>query len=92
MAGKLAPPRAIGFLSASLLNLNGMIGAGIFALPALLYAGMGSFAPIAILFFAIPTACLALAVCKLSNVFDESGGVQLYVETALGKFAGFQVG
>lgn len=92
MAEKLAPPRAISFLSASLLNLNGMIGAGIFALPALLYAGVGSFAPIAILLFAIPTACLALAVCKLSTVFDQSGGVQLYVETALGKFLGFQVG
>lgn len=92
MTEHAAPPRVVGIFGASLLNLNGMIGAGIFALPALLYAGVGNFAPIAILLFAVPTACLALAVCKLSTVFDESGGAQLYIETALGKFAGFQVG
>ena len=92
MTQKLAPPRVVGILGASLLNLNGMIGAGIFALPALLYIGLGNFAPWAVLLFAIPTACLAAAVCKLSTLFDESGGAQLYVETALGKFTGFQVG
>lgn len=92
MADKLEPPRVVGIIGASLLNLNGMIGAGIFALPALLYAGLGNFAPWAILLFAIPTACLAVAVCKLSTLFDQSGGAQLYVETAMGKFAGFQVG
>lgn len=92
MTQKIAPPREVGLLGASLINLNGMVGAGVFALPALLYAGLGNFAPVAILLFAIPTACLALAVCKLSTVFDQSGGAQLYIETALGKFAGFQVG
>lgn len=92
MADRIVPPRVIGIAGASLLNINGMIGAGIFALPALLYAGLGNFAPIAILLFVIPTACLALVACKLSTVFDESGGAQLYVETALGKFTGFQVG
>ncbi|MEP3722878.1 MAG: APC family permease, partial [Parasphingorhabdus sp.] len=92
MTDIIAPPRVVGTMGASLLNLNGMIGAGIFALPALLYVGLDSFAPIAILLFAIPTACLAVSVCKLSTLFDGSGGVQLYVETALGKFTGFQVG
>ncbi len=92
MTEKLEPPRVVGILGASLLNLNGMIGAGIFALPALLYVGLGGFAPWAILLFAIPTACLAAAASKLSTLFDASGGAQLYVETALGKFTGFQVG
>jgi len=92
MTEKLVPPRVVGILGASLLNINGMIGAGIFALPALLYVGVGNFAPLAILLFAIPTACLALVVAKMSTLFDESGGMQLYIETALGKFTGFEVG
>jgi len=92
MTDKLVPPRVVGTLAASLLNINGMVGAGIFALPALLYAGVGNFAPFAILVFAIPTACLALVVAKMSTLFSESGGIQLYVETALGKFTGFEVG
>ena len=92
MTEKLVPPRAVGIAGATLLNLNGMIGAGIFALPALLYAGVGSFAPIAILMFAIPTICLALIPAKLSTLFERSGGAQLHVETAMGKYAGYQVG
>lgn len=38
-------PRTVGFWGAALLPVNGMIGAAIFALPALLVAGVGSFAP-----------------------------------------------
>jgi len=92
MTQKLAPPRVVGVVGASLLNINGMIGAGIFALPALLYAGVGNFAPFAILLFALPLACVALLIGKLSTMFEQSGGGQLYIEKALGKFSGFQVG
>ena len=35
---KIAPPRTVGFWGTSLFPLNGMIGAGIFALPAVLVA------------------------------------------------------
>jgi len=86
------PPRVVRTAGAVLLNLNGMVGAGIFALPALLYLNIGSFAPLAILLFAIPIACVAAIIAKLSTLFERSGGGQLYAETALGKFAGFQVG
>ena len=92
MSDRPQPPRVLGTASAVLINLNGMVGAGIFALPALLYLGIGSFAPIAILLFAIPIACTAAIIAKLSTLFERSGGSQLYAETALGKFAGFQVG
>lgn len=87
-----APPRAIGLIGAVLINLNAVIGAGIFALPALLYASTGGLAPLIILAFAVPiTASLAI-LAKLSTFFDQSGGSQLYVERAFGPFAGFQVG
>lgn len=92
MSSHVKPPRVVGIFSASLLNLNGMIGAGIFALPALLYVGLGNYAPFAILLFAIPLVCVAAIIAKLSTLFERSGGAQLYVETALGKYAGFQVG
>ncbi|MEL1251597.1 APC family permease [Aurantiacibacter gilvus] len=86
------PPRVIGLGSAVLLNLNGVVGAGIFALPALLYAGAGSLAPLAILVFALLTASTLAIAGKLSTLFDQSGGPQLYVETAFGRFAGFEAG
>ncbi|WP_271078841.1 APC family permease [Aurantiacibacter sp. MUD61] len=86
------PPRVIGLAGATLMNLNGVIGAGIFALPALLYAGAGSYAPLAIFAFAL-LSCSTLAIFgRLSTRFDQSGGPQLYVEYAFGRFAGFEAG
>lgn len=86
------PPRAIGLAGAVLININAAIGAGIFALPALLYAGAGSFVPVAIIGFALAYACLASIVAKLSTMFEQSGGPQLYAEHVFGRFVGFQVG
>jgi len=87
-----SPPRAIGLAGAVLINLNAVIGAGIFALPALLYAGTGSLAPLIILAFAVPVAANVAIYAKLSSLFDQSGGPELYAERAFGSFAGFQVG
>ena len=86
------PPRVIGLPGATLLNLNGVVGAGIFALPALLYAGAGSLAPVAILAFALLTCSVVAVFGKLSQLFNQSGGSQLYIETAFGRFAGFEAG
>ena len=44
MEGGPKPPRVVGKLGATLMSVNGMIGAGIFALPAFLYAEVGNFA------------------------------------------------
>jgi len=40
-----APRCVVGPLALVLINVNGMIGAGIFATPAILYSTLGSFAP-----------------------------------------------
>ena len=46
MDGKtIAPPRTVGFWGTALFPVNGMIGAGIFAMPAILVAAVGDFAP-----------------------------------------------
>jgi amino acid transporter len=92
VTGQVKPPRVVGISGSVLINLNGMVGAGIFALPAVLYLNLGNFSPIAILLFALPLACIASIVAKLSTLFERSGGGQLFAETALGKYAGFQMG
>lgn len=86
------PPRVVGLAGAILINLNAVIGAGIFALPALLYASAGSFSPIAVLVFAALYSCLVAVSAKLSTVFRQSGGPQLYAQHAFGPAAGFQIG
>ncbi|GMN04260.1 APC family permease [Erythrobacter sp. MTPC3] len=87
-----APPRVVGLPGAVLINLNGVVGAGIFALPALLYAGAGNFSPYLILIFALFYACLVAVPAKLSTLFRQSGGPQLYAQHAFGRFVGFQIG
>ena len=86
------PPRVVGKLGATLMSVNGMIGAGIFALPALLYAEVGNFAPWMFLIFGILFAAGILISARLSNMFRSSGGPQLWAQAAFGPFIGFQVG
>lgn len=86
------PPRVVGKIGATLMSVNGMIGAGIFALPALLHAQVGTFAPWLFLIFGLLFTCNTLVSAKLSNMFRSSGGPQLWVQAAFGPFVGFQVG
>lgn len=75
-----------------LVSINGVIGSGIFALPALLFVAAGSFSPFAILIFACLYGSALAVVGKLSTMFRQSGGAQLYAEHAFGPAVGFQVG
>lgn len=86
------PPRVVGKAGATLMSVNGMIGAGIFALPAILYAEVGNFAPWMFLIFGILFAASILISARLSNMFRSSGGPQLWAQVAFGPFVGFQVG
>lgn len=92
MATQPTPPRAIGLGGAVLINLNAVIGSGIFALPALILAGVGTIAPLVVLAFAALVLPVMLVLGKLSTGFDQSGGPQLYVESAFGPLAGFLAG
>lgn len=88
----LQPPRVVGKIGATLMNINGMIGAGIFALPALLYAESGDFAPWMFLVFGLFFSCSVLVAARLAAMFRSSGGHQLYAQAAFGPTVGFQVG
>ncbi|MXP28264.1 amino acid permease [Porphyrobacter algicida] len=92
MSEKAKPPRVVGTFGASLMSVNGMIGAGIFAVPALLNDKMGAFAPWMFLIFGAFFACGTLISARLATMFRSSGGPQLYVQAAFGPTLGFQVG
>ena len=86
------PPRVVGLAGATLMSVNSMIGSGIFALPALLYAQTGDFAPWTILIFGFFQTCTVLVGARLATMFESSGGAQLYVQAAFGPRAGFLMG
>lgn len=88
----IKPPRTVGLFGTALLPLNGMVGAGIFALPAILYAAVGNFAPWMILLGGILFFPLIFVFASLGRRFDHSGGPMLYGEAAFGPFVGFQAG
>ncbi|WFL77638.1 APC family permease [Altererythrobacter arenosus] len=92
MNEKLAPPRTVGVVGTSLLQINGMIGSGIFALPAVLVAAVGSFAPMMMVFGFALILPLGFVFAWLATRFDSSGGPVLYGKSAFGSFAGFQAG
>jgi amino acid transporter len=85
-------PRTVGFWGAALLPVNGMIGAGIFAMPAILAAAVGNFAPWMMLFGGLLILPLAFVFATLARRFDVSGGPVLYANAAFGPFLGFQAG
>ena len=87
-----APPRIVGFWGTALFPVNGMIGAGIFAMPAILVAAVGDFAPWLILAGGLLFAPLILVFAWLSARFEHSGGPVLYGEAAFGRFIGYQAG
>ena len=88
----VVPPRTVGFAGTALFPLNGMIGAGIFALPAVLVAAVGNFAPWLMLIGGILFLPLALCYAWIAGRFEHSGGSVLYGEAAFGRFVGFQAG
>jgi amino acid transporter len=82
----------VGLAGATLMSVNAMIGAGIFALPALLYAKTGNFAPWMILVCGLFQTCTVLVAARLAAMFESSGGPQLYVQAAFGARAGLLMG
>lgn len=88
----ITPPRTVGFWGTALFPVNGMIGAGIFAMPAILVAAVGDFAPWLMLAGGLLFAPLILVFAWLAGRFDHSGGPVLYGEAAFGRFIGYQAG
>lgn len=81
--------RVIGIPGLSLNVINNTIGAGIFALPAIVGIALGSFAIFAYIFCAIMLASIMLCYAEIGTRVTSAGGSYAYVEAAFGNFAGF---
>jgi basic amino acid/polyamine antiporter, APA family len=74
-------------LSANIVNLT--VGAGIFVLPAIVAAGLGSASIAAYLFCGFLIALVMLCFAEVGSKVTDSGGAYTYIESAFGKYAGF---
>lgn len=75
-----------------LLMVNGMIGAGIFGVPAQAERLAGAFSPWVFVIGALVIAPVMFCFAALAGRFAGTGGPALYVGHAFGPFAGFQAG
>ncbi len=76
----------------ALLAVNGIIGAGIFGLPAEAARLVGDFSPWLFVICGLLMATVMLAFAQAASYFDATGGPILYTWTAFGPFVGFQTG
>jgi len=88
--GKLI--RGIGIFGGAFLVLNGMIGAGIFALPSAVAAKAGILSPWLFLAVGVLIITVVLTFAELSSYFRISGGPVLYATKAFGPLVGFSTG
>lgn len=84
--------RAIGPLGVGALALNGVIGAGIFALPGVAAEAAGLFSPWLFVLCALLIMTVVLSFARAASFFGDTGGPIVYVGEAFGNFAGFQAG
>lgn len=84
--------RGFGLWGLGALILNGIIGAGVFALPGSVAQFAGSWAPLVILGVGLAFLPVVLVFAALAGLFDETGGPIIYVREAFGTTAGFQTG
>lgn len=75
-----------------LLGINGMIGAGIFGVPAGAAALTGIWSPLVFVACGLLLGAVLLCFAEISSYFRATGGPILYVQTAFGPLAGFQTG
>jgi amino acid transporter len=81
--------RVVGVQGLALAIVNGVIGAGIFALPAIVGIAMGAFGVFSYIFCSIMLAAIMLCYAEVGSRVTSSGGSYAYVEAAFGDFPGY---
>jgi amino acid transporter len=81
--------RVIGVWALGLGVVNMVVGAGIFVLPGVVAAELGSAAILAYLACSVTVALVFLCFAEVGSRVSRSGGAYAYVEEAFGPFAGF---
>ena len=80
---------ALGF---GAIALNGTIGAGIFALPAIALELAGLFSPWIYVACGILIMAIVFVFARVASFFSDTGGPVTYATQAFGPFVGFQAG
>jgi len=83
--------RVVGVTGLSLNIINITVGAGIFALPAIVGIELGAFSIFAYLFCGVMMAAIMLCYAEIGTRITSSGGSYAYVEAVFGDYAGFIV-
>ena len=81
--------RVVGVSGLALAIVNGVIGAGIFALPAIVGVALGAFGIFGYIFCGIMLAAIMLCYAEAGSRVTSSGGSYAYVEAAFGQFPAF---
>ncbi|HEX5152649.1 MAG TPA: amino acid permease [Parafilimonas sp.] len=83
--------RVIGIPGLTLSIISGIIGAGIFALPAIVSTALGTFAVFAYIVCGVLLASILLCYAEIGSRVTTSGGSYAYVEAAFGNLPGYIV-
>jgi basic amino acid/polyamine antiporter, APA family len=83
--------RVVGVPGLALTVVNSTIGAGIFALPAIISLQLGAFGVFDYIFCAVMMAAIMLCYMETGTRITTSGGSYAYVEAAFGSFPAFIV-
>ena len=74
------------------VTINGIIGAGIFGLPASVYKLIGTYSLIAFVVCGLVVTLIILCFAEVGSRFEETGGPYLYAQEAFGPTVAFEVG
>lgn len=92
MADNTELARTTGRVGTGVIALNGILGSGIFALPAVAMQQAGYFSPWVFLIAALLITTIALSFARAASFFKETGGPIVYTTHSFGRFVGFQTG
>ena len=81
--------RTIGLWGLSANIINTVVGAGIFVIPAIVAARLGSASIFAYLFCGILIVLVMLCFAEVGGKITHPGGAYAYIEETFGKYAGF---
>jgi len=89
MSNKENLKREIGVFGLSTNIINTVVGSGIFVLPAIVAAGLGTSSIFAYLLCGLLVALVMFCFAEASSRVTESGGAYIYIRTAFGPYLGF---
>jgi amino acid transporter len=84
--------RELGRWDLTAIGVNQVIGAAVFAQPALLAAQAGAWSPWLVAGVGLASMLIALSFAEVGSRFEGTGGPYLYTRAAFGRFAAFEVG